>query len=718
MGGPGTGLAINVDVANGTFWTCQDVHQAARNFTAIIAGNKSLQYPKMRDAMAGSTKDGKFNQSDAFKHLQRMTRLKFHVKHRGGGKMENSKLYTIADFTRSTAQGVSHSKNNFFNLKAKGDRPAYNNISVFDYYKKVYDIDIVYWYLPLIKTTKDGMFPMELCRLVNNQKYQYKLGPDQTASMIKFAVTRPKERISSVKHGIDMLNWANDPHLKHYGVNIDTNMTVTKAKVLPPPEVQYDKAKATPGYSGRWDLRGKKFLLPNPEPLKSWGIGVINSCLQEAEVRNFMNVFIQTYVGHGGRVENKNPAIYMGGRNQDMAEVVVDTRKKAGDQAKMAPQILLFVMPGRDSWMYERLKKNNECRFAMVSQMLNIAHVRKANPQYCSNVAMKLNAKLGGTSCKVVAAKSFFNRPTLIMGADVSHAGVGSLMPSVAALTMSMDSAACRYAAAVQTNGFRVEMITETNINHMMIPLLQQWSIRLNNKGPPAHIYYFRDGVSEGQFDKVLNEEVAHMKKAVATLFPSADVKWTVIVCTKRHHIRIFPKDNDSQAGDKNGNPHPGTLVEHDVTHPFEYDFYLSSHSAIQGTARPVHYQVLLDEAKIPVNDLQKLIYQHCYQYMRSTTPISLFPAVYYAHLASKRAACHDPTPSSKGPQGGQKFEDKRLESAAASQQARIRGGSAPSNSQSGTQQPTEAKPLLPLGNMDGGGMDAAIKIRSGMWYI
>jgi eukaryotic translation initiation factor 2C len=50
----------------------------------------------------------------------------------------------------------------------------------------------------------------------------------------------------------------------------------------------------------------------------------------------------------------------------------------------------------------------------------------------------------------------------------------------------------------------------------------------------------------------------------------------------------------------------------------------LSSHSAIQGTARPVHYHVILDEAQVPVNDLHKMVYQHCYQYMRSTTPVSL----------------------------------------------------------------------------------------------
>jgi hypothetical protein len=50
-------------------------------------------------------------------------------------------------------------------------------------------------------------------------------------------------------------------------------------------------------------------------------------------------------------------------------------------------------------------------------------------------------------------------------------------------------------------------------------------------------------------------------------------MKWTVTVCSKRHHIRFFPKDNDSAAGDRNGNALPGTLVERDVTHPFEYDF-------------------------------------------------------------------------------------------------------------------------------------------------
>ncbi len=97
-------------------------------------------------------------------------------------------------------------------------------------------------------------------------------------------------------------------------------------------------------------------------------------------------------------------------------------------------------------------------------------------------------------------------------------------------------------------------------------------------------------------------------------------VKFTVVVAEKRHHIRFFP----GKAGDENQNSLPGTLVDHDVTHPFENDIYLCSHKALKGTARPTHYHMLLDEANVPTDTFQKMLYEHSYQYMRSTTPVSL----------------------------------------------------------------------------------------------
>lgn len=89
----------------------------------------------------------------------------------------------------------------------------------------------------------------------------------------------------------------------------------------------------------------------------------------------------------------------------------------------------------------------------------------------------------------------------------------------MAALTMSFDKDACRYAAAVQTNGYRVEMITPQNIKTMMLPLFQQWISKVGGGQGPQHIYYFRDGVSEGQYTHVLNQEVKDMKAALAEKF-------------------------------------------------------------------------------------------------------------------------------------------------------------------------------------------------------
>ena len=98
--------------------------------------------------------------------------------------------------------------------------------------------------------------------------------------------------------------------------------------------------------------------------------------------------------------------------------------------------------------------------------------------------------------------------------------------------------------------------------------------------------------------------------------------KFTVVVAEKRHHIRFFPPTGP--AADRNGNAVPGVIVDRDVTSAFENDVYLCSHAAIQGTARPTHYTIVMDEMNVPVDLFQALLYEHCYQYQRATTPVSL----------------------------------------------------------------------------------------------
>ena len=81
-----------------------------------------------------------------------------------------------------------------------------------------------------------------------------------------------------------------------------------------------------------------------------------------------------------------------------------------------------------------------------------------------------------------------------------------------------MDKFAARYAAAVETNGIRVEMIPTQNIEEMLRPLIQHWAENIGQGRLPDHVFYFRDGVSEGQYQEVLSQEVRDIKRIFANL--------------------------------------------------------------------------------------------------------------------------------------------------------------------------------------------------------
>ena len=50
--------------------------------------------------------------------------------------------------------------------------------------------------------------------------------------MIKFAVTRPMERLKAIAHGVGMLKWHEDPFLSHYGLRVDPNLTIVSTPFL------------------------------------------------------------------------------------------------------------------------------------------------------------------------------------------------------------------------------------------------------------------------------------------------------------------------------------------------------------------------------------------------------------------------------------------------------------------------------------------------------
>ena len=61
----------------------------------------------------------------------------------------------------------------------------------------------------------------------------------------------------------------------------------------------------------------------------------------------------------------------------------------------------------------------------------------------------------------------------------------------------------------------------------------------------PEKLIMFRDGVSEGQFLKVLSSELLAIKAACREMEEGYEPPITYLVVQKRHHTRFFPADND-----------------------------------------------------------------------------------------------------------------------------------------------------------------------------
>lgn len=195
-----------------------------------------------------------------------------------------------------------------------------------------------------------------------------------------------------------------------------------------------------------------------------------------------------------------------------------------------------------------------------------------------------------------------------------------------------MDKFAALHLAAVRTQPQRVAIIED--LQDMASELLKKYYIKTGLK--PQRIIFYRDGVSEGQFQAVLDHEITALKAACEAIEQGYAPTITFIVVQKNHHVRFFPVTPSE--GDRSGNVKAGTVMETAICHPTDYDFYLMSHSGIQGTSRPAHYHVLLDENSFKPDDLQLLTYYLCHIYVRCTKSVGVVPAVYYAHLIAARS--------------------------------------------------------------------------------
>ncbi|KAL5659266.1 hypothetical protein ACJX0J_032429, partial [Zea mays] len=131
------------------------------------------------------------------------------------------------------------------------------------------------------------------------------------------------------------------------------------------------------------------------------------------------------------------------------------------------------------------------------------------------------------------------------------------------------------YNGIIRAQGHRQELIDglENIVKELLLAFVER------SKQRPKQLIFYRDGVSEGQFKQVLEQEIHEIEKAWTALY-NEKPKITFVVVQKRHHTRLFPsKPKDRQYADKSGNIRAGTVVDNNICHPTEFDFFLCGHA-------------------------------------------------------------------------------------------------------------------------------------------
>ncbi|KAI5893541.1 Piwi-domain-containing protein [Schizophyllum commune H4-8] len=504
-----------------------------------------------------------------------------------------------------------------------------------------------------VEVRSKAFIPLELAEVPAGQIRRQQIPADKTDDIVRFATKKPAERFAEIERGHANMNYTLSEYCRAFGVEVKQEFVQAYGRVLPPPVLKFgtgSKASTThtPG-KGSWNYIDRK--LKEPCGIQCWG--VVN---YDPRFIGRIDKLVSDIVQGGhllGMTITPRPAFKDTLNGQaNIVEGLDEVVKKCGKQ----PTILIVVLPEGGNDIYIAMKHWGDILRGIPTQALKSRKCWGAKEQYYSNVCLKINAKLGGVnvmleprSIPTLADPHF---PTLLIGADSIHPPPGADgRPSFSAVVGNIDASATKFRAVMGVQPSRQETIVEfaEKVKGNLKAFMENGeNVEKRPKASvaPKRLIYYRDGVSEGQFSAVLEQELPQLKQACAAL--NVQAKITVVIVAKRHHHRFLPV-NPKDAGDGLGNCPAGTVIDSVIAHPTEFDFYLQSHAGLLGTSRPAHYSVLYDENNFTADSIQSLSYALCHVYARSTRTVSVPAPVFYADIVCSRAKTHyDPEESDK----------------------------------------------------------------------
>ncbi|CAF1218396.1 unnamed protein product [Adineta steineri] len=529
-------------------------------------------------------------------------------------------------------------------------------MSVAEYLVEKYDIKLKYPHLPTLECVNKGAqnlsyIPIELCFVEEWQIVDRSLmTTEQNAEKSKRSILLPEVRFNKTMMIANERNFNNDPYLKHLSMTIDTNeMLQVKGRVLEPPNIVYRNNRIASVTIGKWLMKGS--LLQQTTRVHKWEMILVKDGKREPghmdmqKLEEFCHMLPETTRRYG---------IQMNPHFETKIISHHQIRQCIYDLHASGAEFGLFILIGDCPDSYQTIKRCALQEFGIITLCCDLGSIRKQNNPgklnaYIENVAQKMNARLGGINSTVSFKKIFDDQPKsdgdvfMFIGADVSHVVVSERKPSIAAVVASVSPTSTQYICRsseqrpVKDKKYSLEVIKD--FQPMTRDLLHVFV--QTNKQYPTKIVVYRDGVDEGHFQKLLDNEVQALKNACLEVYGNRPLpKITFVIIKKSHNTRFFAPN-----GQRITNMAAGTVIDTTIVHPRQFDFYLNSHAGALGTNVCSYYHVLYNEIEFTSDELQQLTFWLCHTDVRCTKAVKCPAAARYAHTVAYHARYFEKEP-------------------------------------------------------------------------
>jgi Piwi domain len=123
-------------------------------------------------------------------------------------------------------------------------------------------------------------------------------------------------------------------------------------------------------------------------------------------------------------VPNKEPPVLQGNPNGDMRQILSDAMGRAANVYGQKPDLVFIFQRASSDVQYKAIKFVGEILLGIPTQVMATEkaklHQGSGFAQYCANIALKVNAKLGGINSEI-RHPLLSSRRWMMLGADVSH---------------------------------------------------------------------------------------------------------------------------------------------------------------------------------------------------------------------------------------------------------------------------------------------------------